>query len=77
MLRQLPASVKHGSNASESVYFVSAYHQIHCLVSLIPILKCFVADGSGRVLYEQLYTISPKGWIRLYLWLIRFIASTL
>jgi len=31
MRRRLPASVKHGSNASESVYFVSAYHQIHCL----------------------------------------------
>ncbi|KAH8692478.1 hypothetical protein GQ44DRAFT_635813, partial [Phaeosphaeriaceae sp. PMI808] len=28
---QLPASIKHNKNASESVYFVAAYHQLHCL----------------------------------------------
>lgn len=35
---QLPQSVPYKGNASERVYFVAAYHNIHCLVSTLPAL---------------------------------------
>lgn len=49
MARRLPASVKHNNNASESVYFVAAYHQIHCLTVIRAALYHFSENMTQTV----------------------------